>query len=177
MPRLEVQRRHEHGKYRTLYADRRTAYGATDHGRDAEPLLRRLGVNSLLDVGCGDNRFAGRARGRGLCAVGVDFAHPRADLAAAAHALPFRDDAFDWLTAFDVLEHLLPAEIDAVLREFARVARTGWLFSICYRDSRTRVCGETLHPTVRPEAWWRERLGRFIHVQKSGLYLYGFLQE
>lgn len=169
---LKGMRKREQGKYRALYS-RTTPYGGQQHGRDARPLVEELCPASLLDVGCGDNSFCCWANVAGIPAVGVDFAHPRADVNAAAHALPFADEAFEWLTAFDMLEHLLPDEVDDVLREFARVASRGWIFSICYRDSTTRVHGETLHPTVRSESWWIERLSRYIHVEQWNGYLWG----
>ena len=173
---LAAARRHERDKYRTLYT-RPTPYGSQQHGRAAQSLIQQLQPASLLDVGCGDNSFCRWLKEQGIHAVGVDFAHPRADVRASAHALPFADDAFDWLTAFDVLEHLLPGEIAGVLREFGRVARTGWVFSICYRDSTTRVAGETLHPTVRSEAWWTSRLERHIAVHRHEGYLWGRLES
>lgn len=132
----------------------------------------------MLDVGCGDNRFVRELRSRGVAAMGIDFVHAGADLHAAAHALPFCNAAFDWVTAFDVLEHLLPEEVEPVLAEFARVAGTGWLCSISHRDSRVRgPRGETLHPTVRPREWWRQRLSSWIDVREDAGYVWGRLHR
>lgn len=169
---LEKARHHELEKYVYLYTSD-NSYGGTQHGKESYPLIKQVSPASLLDVGCGDNSFCHWARSIGIDAIGVDLAHPKADAHAAAHELPFEDESFDWLTAFDVLEHLLPEEVDEVLSEFDRVAAQGWIFSICYRDSINRVDGETLHPTVRPERWWVAHLGKFIRVHKWNGYLWG----
>ena len=173
MSGLSEARRREREKYVQLYADQRLRYGSSNHGRDAVPLLLSQSPTSILDVGCGRNSFARSMRASGVMAVGVDHVSPSADVIAAAHALPFPEESFEWLTAFDVLEHLLTDEIDEVLEEFCRVASVGWLFSICYRDSVIRVNGETMHPTVRPEEWWRDRLSQWINVESHGPYLWG----
>jgi SAM-dependent methyltransferase len=96
------------------------------------------GHRLVLDAGCGTGanlawlaRYAGGGR-----VVGVDLAasalrfcrerrHP--DLAQASVTdLPFADDAFDLLTSFDVLGHLIGASADQrALREIRRVLRPG----------------------------------------------------
>ena len=52
--------------------------------------------------------------------------------------------------------------VDAVLAEMRRVARprAHFVLSICTRPSRTTVAGEGLHPTVRPLAWWLDRISQ-----------------
>lgn len=79
----------------------------------------------LLDVGSADGPSVRWMNGRGIrTAVDLDFAAlQRGDVQASALALPFRDDTFDVLTAFDVLEHLDPE--DSAVRELTRVVRPG----------------------------------------------------
>lgn len=164
---LEVQR------YDQLHRGNRL-YGASNHGAAARDLLLRLGVESLLDVGCGDNSFAKWWRSEGVLATGVDFADSRADFLAPAHNLPFPDDHFAWVAAFDVLEHLWPDEIDAVLCEFRRVGRVGLVVSISYEPAKTPAPGGNLHRTVKPESWWLDKLARILtKVQIHKGYLYG----
>jgi ubiquinone/menaquinone biosynthesis C-methylase UbiE len=87
--------------------------------------------------------------------------------------LPFRDKQYDMVSAFDMLEHLREDDVPIVLREFARVSRR-LVFSICYRPSRINVNGETLHPCVRPEAWWVERIAEAGGgARRIGIYLVG----
>jgi SAM-dependent methyltransferase len=161
-------------KYRTIYsspADRWQRYGHTNHGKHALPLV--AGCGSLLDVGCGYNEFAIACRAQGIAAMGVDFACPGADILAPAQALPFPDKRYEVVTAFDMLEHLRPEEVRPVLREFARIAER-FVFSISYVASVNKVEGETLHPTVRPEVWWIQRIAEAGGVVvKQGKYLTG----
>lgn len=146
-------------------------YGHSNHGQHAIHLL--AGVRSLIDVGCGHNQFAQACKGRGIRAIGVDFACPSADIVGPAHRLPFRAGRFDMVTAFDMLEHLRPDDVATVLREFARVSRR-YIFSISYRPSRHTVHGETLHPCVRPEAWWVARIAEAGgRTERAGRYLTG----
>lgn len=163
-------------KYRGIYGDPRFArYGHTNHGAAAMPILEREPPTSILDIGCGWNEFAREWQARGLRAVGVDFACPGADLIGdLVEGLPYAEREWDLATAFDMLEHLRPEQIDAALREMARVS-TRFLVSICYRDSSNRWQGETLHPCVRNEAWWIAALRRAgaAEIRKEGRYLLG----
>jgi len=94
--------------------------------------------------------------------VGVDFACRSADIIAPAHDLPFEDKDFELITAFDMLEHLLPDEVEAVLKEFERVAKR-FVFSISHVPS---VIGD-LHPTVRPIKWWKQMLPEGTTIAKG----------
>ncbi len=172
-----VDRGSEKPKYVALYNSPDMAwYGRSNHGKDFIPELLKMGVTSLVDVGCGHNNLALSLRKESkMVAVGVDFACPTADVNADAAMLPFKSRQFDMLTAFDMLEHLRPEQVDKTLVEFARVS-SRFCFSISYTDSRTRDAnGGTLHPTVRPEDWWMERIrdAGGIHINKNGRYIHG----
>jgi SAM-dependent methyltransferase len=165
---LDEQRQHEWRKYRQL-ARVRPLYGSGNHGAEATRWVKGLHV---LDVGCGNNAFIRGVRELGTGGVGVDVANPGADVMAAAHALPFPDHTFDVVTSFDMLEHLVPGEVDEVLAEFARVSWR-YIFTICHRDSRGRCNGETLHPTVQPRRWWMERIGRLGTCKEHDRFVMG----
>jgi ubiquinone/menaquinone biosynthesis C-methylase UbiE len=126
-------------------------------------------MDSIVDVGCGNglmvqwllkNRKLSRVAAVDWAAnfempSGIEFHR------AAAHDLPFDDDSFDYLTAFDMLEHLLPSDVEPAFREFRRVARIGFVFSICTRASIDwNINGQKtqLHPTVQPKEWWRDQI-------------------
>lgn len=166
---------HELEKYRAIYAgEGPPSYGHSNHGKDALAIVTGWKPESLLDVGCGWNEFCRQASAAGIPATGVDFACPGADVIADAVALPFETDAFDVLTAFDMLEHVLPAQVDTVLAEFARVSKR-FIFSISYVPSKILHKGENLHPTVQPESWWIRQIMRAggIRIVKRGRYITG----
>lgn len=178
---LDARREHERKKYVALAARPAapgTGYGATNHGAAALPLVQRMKPRFVVDFGCGRNDFIGAVRRIGIDGLGIDFAFPEADLPRAMHKTGLLDDVADVVTSFDALEHLLPEDVDAVLAEMRRVGRrkAHFVFSICTRPSRTTVAGEGLHPTVRPLAWWLERIGRVGTVtapQAEGRYIVG----
>ena len=164
-PALDARREHERKKYVELAARPAapgTGSGATNHGAAAFPLVQRLKPRFVVDFGCGRNDFIGALRRFGIDGLGIDFAFPEADIPRAMHKTGLVDGVADVVTSFDALEHLLPEDVDAVLAEMRRVAcpKAHFVFSICPRPSRTTVAGEGLHPTVRPLAWWLDRIGQ-----------------
>lgn len=164
-PTIDARREHERKKYVALAARRAApgmGYGATNHGAAAFPLVQRLKPRFVVDFGCGRNDFIGALRRTGIDGLGIDFAFPEADIPRAMHKTGLVDGVADVVTSFDALEHLLPEDVDAVLAEMRRVAcpKAHFVFSICPRPSRTTVAGEGLHPTVRPLAWWLDRIGQ-----------------
>ena len=87
----------------------------------------------VVDLGCGSGRSMLWNQDSGAAFVGADvspfFAHEAlrsSDLALAdLRQLPFRDGAFTKGYALDVLEHLSPESLDAMLAEAARVLAPG----------------------------------------------------
>ena len=168
----------EKQKYEGIYSspEQYPTYGRTNHGKRAVPLVEKDTASSLLDVGCGYNDFVAEIKTKkpSVRAIGVDFACPGADIIAEAHSLPFQDKEFDLLTSFDMLEHLTEDKVLSTLLEMARVSKR-FLLSISYVDSVTKWKGQTLHPTVRPEEWWVDRLMQAgaIKAAKQAGYLTG----
>ena len=78
----------------------------------------------ILDVGSADGPSVGWLRGGQHTAVDVDVRGLEpGGVCASATALPFPDDTFDVVTAFDVIEHVEPEH--AILDELTRVLRPG----------------------------------------------------
>lgn len=175
---IDARREHERSKYVELASRSNSSYGASNHGRDAIPIVKRWKSRLVVDFGCGRNDFITELRRHGIDGLGVDFAFPEADINKPMHETKLVEGVADVVTSFDALEHLLTADVVPVLNEMRRVARPGaWFcFSICTRPSRITVAGENLHPTVRPLAWWVDVIGRVGAVndtRASGRYVTG----
>lgn len=166
----------ERAVYATLYERQAQggftdSYGHSNHGGRFADHLVRIGAASVLDVGCGHNEFVRDLRARGLRAWGVDFACPGADQQADLLSLPFADRQWEWVTGWDVMEHLQPAQVDPALDELARVSRK-FAFTIAFRSSYHTVDGRTLHPTVESRDWWAARIGeRAVVSYVDGMFL------
>ena len=165
----------EKQKYLGVYRENKN-YGKTNHGKDILDYVRQLDANSICDVGCGDGAFCRGLLGDVQYLYGVDFASsPRGNGVwwsnCPAEKIILPNKSIDYVTSFDVLEHLLPENVDKTLAEFIRLARKGLVLSISYRDSSTKYKGHTLHMTVKPEEWWIKKLLRCGTVTKQGQYL------
>lgn len=150
-------------------------YGATNHGRNAYPLVLKHAPHFVIDFGCGRNDFIRGLRRRGVDGRGIDFAFEEADILAPMHRVSIADGVADLVTSFDALERLLTEDVPLVLDEMRRVARPGGRFvlSIAHRPSRITVNGEGLHPTVRPLRWWLAEIARVGKVHTSRPYIEG----
>jgi SAM-dependent methyltransferase len=83
----------------------------------------------LLDVGCGGRRFAHYFDGRVTRYIGFDYPvtfyaeKNQVDVFGDGLRLPFRDDSFDTVVCFEVLEHVKDGA--QLTSELARVVRPG----------------------------------------------------
>lgn len=150
-------------------------YGGTNHGRGAYGMVLSWRPHLVVDFGCGRNDFIRWLRRWGVDGLGIDWANDLADVVAPMHSVPLAGGIADVVTSFDALEHLLPADVDPALAEMCRVGRPGgsFAFSISTSPSQITVDGQNLHPTVRPLAWWAERISRVGRVETEAPFLTG----
>lgn len=160
----------ERDKYLWIYSHPKTSYGKTNHGRYAYPIIERLAPKTLLDVGCGKGGFVEWAKSKEIDAVGMDFASGYG-IEGDVLDIPFPANSFDIVTAFDVLEHLLPEDLDRGLSEMNRVAKNLWVLSIGYGSSSKKM-GNTvlkLHPiSTRNREWWTPHLEKYGNIVYEG---------
>jgi len=94
-----------------LYWGIKKSIAGLDFGRD------------ILDVGAGNAPYRFLfPRNMRYISTEINYTR-RPTVVSDAHFLPFNDNAFDWITAFEVLEHVRNPE--AVMGEFNRVMRPG----------------------------------------------------
>ncbi len=112
----------------------------------------------VLDAGCSGGAYVRLLRERGYTAYGIDLL-PEGKwnaffLAGDIVDLPFKDESFDTVIAFEVLEHL--KEVDSAIKEFYRVCKKNIIVSVpnCSQPRIFQESGLTYHH-------WRDR----THVQ------------
>lgn len=134
-------------------------YG-TSSGRWA-PLVREIidagGISSVLDYGAG-KQLLGRALGEmpGVAFSAYDPAIPE----IAAEPSPA-----DFLVCTDVLEHIEPVHLNAVLRHMASLTRQRAFVVISTKaSSKTLRDGRNAHLIIKDGSWWREKLARHFRI-------------
>jgi len=121
---------------------------------------------SLLDIGCGSGKAGLEFEKRGLgldiwwldiTDAGLDPAVPRERFFSSTlwnWALP-RD--FDYGFCCDVMEHIPPEFTMLALYRIIAACKVSWFQIALIPDNCGKLIGETLHLTVRPFTWWRDR--------------------
>lgn len=127
------------------------------HARLIGKLITRTGARTLLDYGCA---------GAGAYAHpylmhegwGVDLPALYDPAVPAFEAKP--SGQFDGVICSDVLEHVPERHVDAVIAELFGYATRFVFASVCCRPAKKRFPGTqvNLHVTVRPFAWWEQKL-------------------
>ncbi len=86
---------------------------------------------SVLEVGAGDRVVGNYLKGRGIAYTSADIAEDLSpDVVADVTALPFADNTFDLVCAFEVLEHLPFEKFEQALRELRRVSKRNVIISL-----------------------------------------------
>lgn len=117
--------------------------------------------DTLIDLGCGTARASREFVKAGLQVYLLD--HVNA-VDPSIH-LPFIEanlwdmpilTPFDWFYCCDVMEHIPPEKIDAVLDNVWAIGKRGGFFQIAmFEDNRW---GEVLHLTIESSGWWAAKL-------------------
>lgn len=121
-------------------------------------LIRQTQAQSLADYGAGKKRLL-----EGLAKAGV---HPK-------HYFPY-DPVFpeygspkeaDLVCCIDVLEHIEPEKLEAVLRELASITIGLGFFSVHMGPAgKTLADGRNAHLIQKPSSWWLPKICQHFNV-------------
>lgn len=138
--------------YRKLNAQKHSEserFGAYGHylATQVRDLARQLGAASILDYGCGKRTLE---RALGFAIANYDPAIP------GCEASP---EPADLVVCTDVLEHVEPECLEAVLDDLRRVTRNTILITVDTRPAHKILAdGRNAHLIVEPSRWWLPHL-------------------
>jgi SAM-dependent methyltransferase len=141
--------------------------------RQLRRFLQFASGDRVIDLGCGSGRSILWNAASGAAFTGVDVspffaqeARAAADLALAdLRQLPFADGAFTKAYALDVLEHLSPDALDAMLAEAARVLAPGGALFVYSHVRKNAPIAKGLR-AINALARWLERVGLIDMTQE-----------
>lgn len=139
------------------------SYGTSGmtYANDIAGLILNEGITSVLDYGCGKGT--------------LKIALTQDDLDCVVNeydpAIPGKDaepDPAELVVCTDVLEHIEEDKLDAVLHHIRSKAMRFIAIVVSNRPAfKSLPDGRNAHLIVRDEAWWRERLGKFMKIERS----------
>lgn len=129
-----------------------------------EALVRDTGVDTVLDYGAGSSGILAKElpqRIPGLRIISYEPGIPA--LAAPPVPAPL-------VLCIDVLEHVEPEHVDAVLDDLQRVTLKHGFFNVATEPAqRILPDGRNAHLTIQPVEWWEQKIHqRWNRVRKSG---------
>jgi len=183
---LGMKREAERAKYEHIYMHQEgfprrrdgAMYGSAFHAQGLLARIETMDIQSICDVGTGNGEFPRWMADNGCPVVyGTDLvATPAGEgvvwFRAPARLLPLPDNAVEYISAFDVLEHVVREDLALVLQEFCRTAAKGLLLSVGTRPSHTKINGSrtSLHPTRLARKSWARKLARYGDVEQIDRY-------
>ena len=121
-------------------------------------IIRKTGAKSLSDYGAGKCNLQ-----RGLASNGiVDFDYFPYDPAFSDYGDP---RPADLVCCIDVLEHIEPDFVDAVIADLAAITVRYGFFSIATGPAKKVLAdGRNAHLIQKPSSWWLPRLCTFFEI-------------
>ncbi len=162
----------EEAKIKVLYHD-------SYYLNSVKSMLKRIKYDSILDVGCGDGEVLNYLnKYNKKYAVGIDISSERIKHAMENYPdiffregditnIPFGNDTFDLVMAIEVVEHLLPENLNNALREMIRVSNKYILLQVPFNEKITpEICPHCLE-FIYP----RGHLNSFTETKLKKLFL------
>ncbi len=136
----------------------------------------------VLDFGCGIGNYVEVLRALRMDAYGIDASvapkkyckSPDYCSYSAYEKLPYADGSFDLVFSCEVLEHILPEEIDFYLQELRRVSKGTVIHMIAVKERGPFVMKEPTHVLIEEESWWKNKFLAMGYKVKIGNPFYFF---
>lgn len=145
----------DYRKQNSLLHQQNAAYGVSGHKRVPQVLqfCAELRTQSVLDYGCGKSTLA----------KALPF-----PIAEYDPAIPGKDtvpEPQDFVICSDVLEHVEPDCVDAVLADLHRVTkRLAYLVPHTGASIKTLPDGRNTHLTQKPAEWWADNITQYFDI-------------
>ena len=125
----------------------------------ANLLISQYQCSTLLDYGCGKRGLEKGMKGSEVKIINYDPAIPAYN----------RDPAqADLVVCADVLEHIEPDCLDAVLAHIAsKMLKVGLFVIACRKAKKELPDGRNTHLIVEEPSWWLRKIGEVFHVEWS----------
>jgi len=169
----------EKAKYEAMWAipGYRNFAPGEHHADAAFQYLEMKAGDDVLDFGVGTGRGAAKLMARGVHVTGIDLAENSLDadcrhvpaINACLWNLPDITAKHGFCT--DVMEHIPPEKVDAVLNGIAARVEDCYFNISTQPDAMGALIGQMLHLTVQPGKWWHEQLAkhwRYVWLQDQG---------
>lgn len=116
-------------------------------------ICRHFDAWSVLDYGCGQGTLAQALRDQRVSGLRIDEYDPAVKGKSSPPAFA------DVVTCTDVLEHIEPDRLDAVLAHLQMLTRKAALLVISLEPANKVLAdGRNAHLIVKPAAWWQQRV-------------------
>jgi len=121
-------------------------------------VMRENNIKSLSDYGAGKCNL-----GKTLRSSGLEFEYYPYDPAFPEYGSP---RSADLVACIDVLEHIEPEHLEAVLEELARITRIGFFSVHTGPAGKTLPDGRNAHLIQNPASWWLPLLCRYFEIHQ-----------
>jgi SAM-dependent methyltransferase len=133
--------------------------------RLVDDAIKKMAMKSgtVIDFGCGTGRAAQAFADKGFAVAAIDIAEncldEGVDIPVFVQCLwePIGLSG-DYGFCTDVMEHIPPEKVDDVLENIACAVDRCYFQIATFKDGMGRLIGDTLHLTVKPAGWWKDRL-------------------
>ena len=116
--------------------------------------IKPLDIKSIIDYGCGKATLSMELKDKYGYANVLNFD----PCVPAFNHKNLKDDSAHGLVCTDVLEHIEPEHLDAVLADINRLSPVHFLRISLVPSNKTLPDGRNAHLIVKPSDWWKERL-------------------